>query len=203
MCNKKRNKKRNRNKQKNKKINNKTDTDDTNDTDDTDDTEPKKDIEDIKPEQKKDIEELKDLKNEKPLTVEENQEPRKNIEPDDTDEEKKNYFEYKTDDLRPYIWINKTVYYTTAFIDKIEIYRLLNELYRTNTNYKKFLIEHNYLFIEVLKSFHLDQNKQMKSLHINIVFKQEKKGETSNVFHVYIDNNLNEITGITELKNIL
>lgn len=118
----------------------------------------------------------------------------------DTEKELRNdAFEIK----RPHIWINKLIFNTTSFIDKKEIYRLLNELYRSNENYKQFLIQNNYLFIEVIKSFHLDKNKKTKSLHINLVFKQDKIGITSNVFHAYIDNELNEITGITELNNVI
>ena len=90
-------------------------------------------------------------------------------------------------------------------MDKIEIYRLLNSLYLNNENYKQFLLKNNYNYIKVIKSFHLDVNKLLKSLHFNVIFKNQDKdiSKESNIFHIYLDINTNEITSITEVNNIL
>ena len=89
-------------------------------------------------------------------------------------------------------------------IDKLEIYRLLNELFEYNTKYKSFLQSNNYRYIKVIKSFHYDLNYNDNSYHINLVFASSKDNFfNSDVYHIYVDVNTNEIVSITSLNSVL
>ena len=105
---------------------------------------------------------------------------------------------------RPLISFNSYLYNNLKMIDKLEIYRLLNELFEYNTKYKSFLQSNNYRYIKVIKSFHYDLNYNDNSYHINLVFASSKDNFfNSDVYHIYVDINTNEIVSITSLNSLL
>ena len=101
---------------------------------------------------------------------------------------------------RLHIWIDKRVFSEISFIDRIEIYRLLNEIYSTNPEYREFMNVNNYTHINVIKSFHYDRSRAENSLHLSLKFKTNKYDDGSNVFHAYIKNN--EISSLTAINQV-
>lgn len=88
-------------------------------------------------------------------------------------------------------------YYNT-FESKSYIRFLIDDCYRTNEKFNKFMSD--YTDVRVKRDIHTDQNNLLKSLHFNLVFFNRDFNEITPTYHAYIYNN--SISSMTRLECI-